>query len=341
MRQRRASAGPSPQAWRDGLAAAWSSRPTGPWVRVSRPAMACRFEITVPGEAAPAVEAASAALDEIDRLERRLSVFRADSEISRLNRTAHDGPVPADPPIVSLLDLCGRVHDDTGGAFDPTIGPLTRCWGFLRRAGTVPSDEAVAAARRSVGFSHVRVDAAAESVAFTRPGIELNLGSIGKGYALDAVAPLLRRHGVSTALLSAGSSSVLALGPTIRGRWPVGLRDPRDRARRWAVLRLRDCALATSGAGEQFFERDGRRYGHILDPRSGQPVEGRLAVTVVASQAALADALATAFFVGGPALAESYCAAHPDVLALVHQEGGAGPLVVGRHRRCRVEIQKG
>lgn len=341
MRQRRAPARPSPRVWRERLAASWASRPPGPWIHVARTAMACRVEITVPGEAARAVEAASAALDEIDRLERRLSVFLADSEISRLNRTASAGPVPVAPAVASLLDLCGRLHVDTGGAFDPTIGPLTRCWGFLRRAGTVPSPEALSAARSAVGFSHVQVDAGAGRVAYARPGVEVNLGSIGKGYALDAAAPLLRQRGVSDALLSAGGSSVLALGPSTWGWWPVGLRDARDRGRRWAVLRLRDCALATSGAGEQYFDSGGRRYGHILDPRSGQPVEGRLAVTVVASQAAEADALATAFFVGGPELAESYCATHPDVLVLVHQEAEAGPIMVGGHRRCRVEVQDG
>jgi thiamine biosynthesis lipoprotein len=303
--------------------------------------MACRFEITVPGGDGAAVEAASAALDEIEQVERRLSVFRRDSEISRLNRTAHGGPVRAGRDVVSLLELCARVHQDTGGAFDPTIGPLTRCWGFLRRAGAIPSGDALAAARSAVGFSHVQVDAGAGCVAFARPGLELNLGSIGKGYALDAVAPELRRRSVNTALLSAGGSSVLALGPSDWSWWPVGLRDACDRTRRWAVLRLRDCALATSGAGEQFFESGGRRYGHILDPRSGHPVEGRRAVTVVASRAAVADALATAFFVGGPTLAESYCATHPDVLALVHQEASAVPVVVGSHRRCRVEVQDG
>lgn len=301
--------------------------------------MACRFEITVAAEQPGGVAAASAALDEVGRLENRLSVFRANSEISKLNRAAHAKDTEASPATIALLELCAELHRDTGGAFDPTSGPLTRCWGFFRRDGGVPPDDALAAAHAAVGMAHVRIDADAASVAFARPGVELNLGSIGKGYALDAVAPLLRRQRVTTALLSAGSSSVLALGPVAwSGRWPVGLRNPDDPSRRWAVLHLRDCALATSGAGEQFFETGGRRYGHILDPRTGRPVEGRVAVTVVASRAAVADALATAFFVGGRTLAESYCAGHPNVLALIHENRRDAPLVVGSHRRCRVEI---
>lgn len=301
--------------------------------------MACRFEITLPAEEAGGLAAASAALDEVARLERQLSVFRADSEISRLNCAAHERSTPATPAVIALLERCARLHRDTEGAFDPTSGPLTRCWGFFRRAGAVPPDAALAVARAAVGMGHVRIDAEAGCVSFARCGAELNLGSIGKGYALDAVAPLLRRRRVNTALLSAGGSSVLALGPAAwSGKWPVGLRNPRDRTRRWAVLRLRDCALATSGIGEQYFESGGRRYGHILDPRTGRPVEGRAAVTVVASEAAMADALATAFFVGGPALAEAYCAGHQDVLALIHEDGRDAPAIVGRHRRCRVEI---
>lgn len=195
-------------------ATALPARPArGPWIRVSRVAMACRVEVALPAGTSSAVEAASAALDEIDAVERRFSVFRPESEISRLNRSAYPGPAPTGRDIVALLSLCGRLHRDTGGAFDPTAGPLTRCWGFLRRAGAVPSHDVLEAARVAVGFSHVQFDGASGSVAFSRPGVELNLGSIGKGYALDAAAPALRRHGVATALLSAGGSSVLALGP--------------------------------------------------------------------------------------------------------------------------------
>lgn len=315
-----------------------NARSPGAWMHVSRPAMACRFEIAVAAEDPGGVAAASAALDEVDRLEDRLSVFREDSEISRINRTAHDTPIVSSPAVIALLEACARLHRDTGGAFDPTSGPLTHCWGFFRRAGRIPQPEALSAARASVGMSHVRIDARSCLVSFARPGVELNFGSIGKGYALEYAARTLARHGVRTALLSAGGSSVLALGAAGHESWRVGLRDPRMRHRRWAVLHLSNAALATSGSGEQFFESGGRRYGHILDPRTGWPVNGRLAVTVVASSAHQADALSTAFFVGGRELAETYCAAHENVLALIHDADGPVPAVVGSHSRCRVEV---
>jgi thiamine biosynthesis lipoprotein len=300
--------------------------------------MACRFEISVAAGTPAAVGACALALDDVDRIESQLSVFRDDSEVSRLNRAAAGGEIAVSPDLHALLARCSRLHRETDGAFDPTSGPLTRCWGFFRRAGAVPPSERLLEAREGVGFSHVRIDSDARRVSFTRPGVELNFGGIGKGYALDAAARTLRRNGVAAALLSGGSSSVLAFGEPSRRRWPVGLRDPRARDRRWAILHLRDAALATSGAGEQFFETDGRRYGHILDPRTGVPADGQLATTVVTSSAADADALATAFFVGGQALARAYCDTHDDVLVLMHEEGRGDPIIVGSHGGCRVQI---
>lgn len=316
-------------------------RSPGAWVHVSRTAMACRVEVAVPAEDPRGIAAATAALDEIDRVEDRLSVFRSGSEASRVNRLAHAAPVSASRSLTTLVERCARLHVETAGAFDPTSGPLTRCWGFFQRAGGLPAPDALEAARQSVGMPHVRVDASARSIAFARPGVELNFGAIGKGYALERAARRLAREGITTALLSAGGSSVLAIGPATGRAWPVGLRDPRAPGRRWAVLHLRDAALATSGSGEQFFESGGRRYGHILDPRSGWPAEGRLAATVVASSAAEADALSTAFFIGGRALAEQYCATHEHVLALIHEQDDPQPIIVGSHPGCRIEVCHG
>ena len=156
-------------------------------------------------------------------------------------------------------------------------------------------------------------------MSFAKTGIELNFGAIGKGYALDRMGGVLRAHGSTRALLSAGRSSVLALG--VRGRgWPVDLR-PRIASRRVGRLWLRNAAVGTSGAGEQYVEIDGRRYGHVVDPRSGQPAQGVLGASVIAKDAATADALSTAFLIGGPALASEYCAAHDETLAILVLDG--------------------
>jgi FAD:protein FMN transferase len=167
------------------------------------------------------------------------------------------------------------------------------------------------------------------TVRYLQPGVEINLGSIGKGYSLDRVARLLRsKYGVKSALLNGGNSSVLAVGtpPNDPRGWAVGLRDPAAPERRLAVVRLRGRAMATSAATYQRFEYNGRRLGHLLDPRTGRPAEGVAMATAFARTAAAADALATAFFVMGPEATRRYCDAHPDVAAVLLADEPAAEL---------------
>jgi thiamine biosynthesis lipoprotein len=298
--------------------------------------MACRFEITLAAEDAAFVPAASAALDEIDRLEDELSVFRETSTVSEVNRCAAGEPVVVPRHVIDLLAACQRVHRETGGAFDITTTPLSRCWGFLRRAGRLPDPASIEAARASVGFDAVHVRRDKGSIRFGRPGIELNLGAIGKGYALDRASAGLRHSGVAHALLSAGRSSLLALGGRGDG-WRVDLVSPLISGRTIAGLWLRNAAVGTSGAGEQFVIADGRRYGHVIDPRTGWPAAGVVSASVVASDAATADALSTAFLVGGSALAERYCVEHRNVLALITPDDGSErPMAFGSHPGARL-----
>ena len=343
-----ATAGSSPRGGARGLVpSTWSRRAlfrgiplrreadAGFWTRVSRPAMACRFEITLASEDARWVPAARAALDEVDRIEDRLSVFRQTSLVSEINRRAAGEPVDVDDDLLGLLGRSEAIHEATGGAFDVTATPLSRCWGFLEREGRLPSPDAIAAARDSVGFHHVIVDRDARTVRFDRAGVELNFGAIGKGHALDLVAEGLRASGVAHALLSAGRSSLVAIGGRHAG-WHVDLVSPRVE-RPFARVWLRDAALGTSGAGEQFVLVENVRYGHVIDPRSGWPADGVLSASVVASSAAVADALSTAFLVGGADLARRYCSGHPNVLALITPEGHDTPLVIGHHPGALVE----
>jgi thiamine biosynthesis lipoprotein len=307
----------------------------GHWIRVHRRAMACRFEITLAAVDGAFVPAAMRALDEIDRLEQDLSVFIPTSAISGVNRDAAGGPVAVPTYVADLLTDCERVHRDTDGAFDVTTTPLSRCWGFLRREARVPRLEAIEDARRQVGFGAVHVSSDPPSVTFSRPGIEVSLGAVGKGYALDRARSVLCASGVQHALLSAGGSSIVALGGRGDG-WVVDIVSPLRPGRPIATLSLRNAALGTSGAGEQFVVQDGRRYGHVIDPRSGWPVDGTLSASVVASDAARADALSTAFLVGGLDLARRYCSGHPDVLALITPDDGSGrTIVAGSHRTAR------
>ncbi len=306
------------------------------WVRVHRVAMACRFEVMLESDDAQDVAAARRALDEVDRLEAMLTVFRETSEVVHLNRAAGHEDVRVSPELFELLQASERLYEATGGAFDVTSGPLSRCWGFLRREGRLPDADALAQARACVGMRLVTLDIDRETVRFDHPGVEVNFGSIGKGYAIDRMAALLRAAGVRRALLSAGSSSVAAIGGRDEG-WPIDLRPRRARARVARVL-LRDGAVGSSGAGEQYFEIEGKRYGHVLDPRTGWPAAGVLGVSVVTREATVADALSTALLIEGPVLAERYCASHADTLVvLVEESAPERPLVFGRYSGAKLE----
>jgi FAD:protein FMN transferase len=299
--------------------------------------MACRFEVTLPGERAIDIPAARDALEEADRLEAALSVFRDTSQISRINQSAGRGAATVSDEVFDLLDRCRDLSQATGGAFDITSTPLSRCWGFLQREGRRPNDDEIAAARALVGADIWSVDRRSTAIGLVHEGAALNLGAIGKGFAVQAIGSRLWHRGVRTAMVSAGGSSVIALGGADQG-WPVDLTSARAPGRRLARLHLRNAALGTSGAGEQFMEIDGVRYGHVIDPRTGWPSTGILSASVVTADAATADALATAFFVGGVELARRYCDAHPGTLALITPDDGTWrPLVVGRYLGALVE----
>jgi thiamine biosynthesis lipoprotein len=301
----------------------------GHWVRVHRTAMACRFEVMLASDDAADMSAARAALDEADDIESFLTVFRDGSEVAEVNRRAGNEAVPVSAALFALVQRSAALHDATSGAFDITSTPLSRCWGFLHRDGRLPDNSEIASARELVGMPLVTLDETARSIRFARQGMELNFGAIGKGYALDRMGALLRSCGASRALLSAGSSSVLAVGGRGRG-WPVDLR-PQRASRRVGRLWLRNAAVGTSGAGEQFVEINGRRYGHVIDPRNGEPADGVLGASVVTRDAATADALSTAFLIGGPELARRYCDRQGDTLAvLVLDEPGEPTQVFGR-----------
>jgi thiamine biosynthesis lipoprotein len=291
-------------------------------LHLSRRAMACEFQLLFnAGQYPQATEAAMEALDLVETLEEQMSVFRASSQLSRINREAADGPVPVEPRLLEILQLAQRIYAETAGAYDITSTSLWRAWGFARREGRVPTPEQLAEARRCVGGQFVQLDPEAQTVRFLQPGMELNLGSIGKGYALDRAAEQLLAAGVGDFLLHGGQSSVLARGSRLAGTapdgWTVGIHDPLRRGRRIGQLCLRDRALGTSGSANQSFRHRGRRYAHILDPRTGWPAEGVWSATVLAPTAAEADALSTAFFVMGADAAFRYCRSRPDLAAVL------------------------
>ena len=274
---------------------------------VGRDAMACRFEIVFnAGEVADDTAVAVDCLDLVDAIDSQITVYRDSSALARLNATAATGWQSVEPDLLALLLQARQLYEQTAGAFDMAAGSLVRTWGFLRRQGRTPSAEELTQAREAAGMQWVEIDATGSRVRFMRPGVELNPGAIGKGWAIDRVIERLSRAGVANGLVHGGASSVRAIGargvglPDRRG-WPVGLRHPLRPGRRLVTVHLADRALGTSGSGTQFFIDRGRKLGHILDPRTGLPADGVLSATVVAPTAVEADSLSTALYVLGPA----------------------------------------
>jgi thiamine biosynthesis lipoprotein len=296
--------------------------------------MATTFEVILPFDTHSSHEIAQTALDEIDRLEALLTVYRDSSEVSRLNAQAASHPVRVETNLFELLALAQQIHRDTEGAFDVSVGALIKTWGFYRRQGRLPSVEDRAQVRGRIGMQHVVLDEMKQSVHYLRQGLEINFGSIGKGYALDRAADLARRtFQASNLLIHGGHSSVLAFGNETAASqgWTVGLTDPERPEFRRALLHLRDRALATSAITHQHFEQEGKKLGHLLDPRTAWPAEGMLHATVTAPSAAVADALATAFFILGVEKARAYCEQHPDIGAvLIVSDAPHRLIVLGR-----------
>ncbi|TWT31122.1 Thiamine biosynthesis lipoprotein ApbE precursor [Posidoniimonas corsicana] len=293
---------------------------------LTRRAMACDFQVQLVAsphrnETGPGM----AALDLIDRQEDRLSVYRDSSDISLLNNAAQYGPAETDHEMFALLQTCDRLHRDTDGAFDATTGPLSKAWGFYSREPRVPTEEELSAAMQLVGWRHVRLDEGAQTVAFDRQGVEINFNGIGKGHALDLAADQMQLELADDFLLHGGRSTLVARGDRPGGQpgWGVALRHPLRPQLRIAEFTLMDQAFSTSGAATQGFVSGGKRYGHILDARTGRPASGPHSVSVIAPTGAEADALSTAFYVMGPEATRAYCEAHPGV--------GAAFVLPGKH----------
>jgi thiamine biosynthesis lipoprotein len=290
--------------------------------------MGSYFEVRVPANTPGGVELACRALDVIDSLEAQLTVYRDDSEVSQLNERAHHGPVEVDRGLFALLETAFALSAETEGAYDVAAGALSEAWGFVRGPKRVPEPATLAEARARTGWHHVRLDRKRQTVAFDRPGVRINLGSIGKGHAIDRAVDLIRGHWWPTpALVHGGQSSLFALGSpagTIGGRWEIALRNPFDPESPLGTLRLRNRGLGTSGISFQHFVFGGKSYGHLIDPRTGAPAEsGPASLTVLAPTAAFADALSTAFYLLGPEAAGHYVKRHPEIGMIFVEEGDA------------------
>ena len=279
--------------------------------------MGSTFAVVLYGADRPSLDAAAqAALDEAHRLDAVLSNYQPDSEWSGVNQEAAKRPVTVSAELFALLADCLRYSADSDGAFDITVGPLMRVWGFYKGEGTLPKRGAVEAALRHVGYRYIHLDHAAKTVRFGVPGLELDPGGIGKGYAVDRMADVLAARGVAIGLISASGSTIYGRGapPDEPRGWPIIIRRPGDRDAIAAQVFLKDMALSTSGSFEKFFWANGRTYAHLIDPRTGYPARGVASVSVVAPRAIDSEAWTKPYFINGRAWTVAHTRAGTRVL---------------------------
>lgn len=257
----------------------------------------CEIEV-YDADAARADAAMARALDEMARVDRLLSNYRPDSELSVMNREAARAPFHASDELFAFVETSRRFYERSRGAFDPTVGPLVRAWGFFTHHPARPGADAIARARAESGFDKVRLDARAHTVVYTVAGLEIDPGGIGKGYAADRASDVLRQAGITSALVSTGGSTLDAIGhPPDRAGWRIAVKDPLDPAKPYGYVDLRDASLSTSGVSEQFVRDGGDRYAHVFDPRRGEPMEGMCQATVIAPTGTESDALSKPAFI--------------------------------------------
>ena len=309
-----------------GTAALHLSQPTLKRFEFAEPHMCARFRIVLyAGDRNSATKASKAAFQRVAQLDDSMSDYDSKSELMRLAARAGTGPIRISEDLFRVLAQSQRLARKTGGAFDVTIGPLVRLWRTARRRKQMPDPGTLARARELVGYEMLRLDPKARTAKLLMPGMQLDLGAIAKGYAADEALAVLIQHGMARALVDAGGDVVFGLPPPQSHGWKIGIAPlgPLDSPGPGGSPSVRNlilsgAAVATSGDAEQFVEFDGKRYSHVVDPRTGLGVLGPSGVTVVASSGTLADSLATAVSVLGP----------EQGMELIQSVKGAGVLII-------------
>lgn len=241
------------------------------------------------------------AFDEVKRLDELLSNYRPASEWSQVNRFAAERPVKVSKELFDLLAACADYSRESEGAFDITVGPLMKVWGFYKGSGHLPQRPEIQGAEQKVGYRNLILDPKEQTVRFRRPGVEIDPGGIGKGYAVDRMVAVLKQYGITSGLVNGGGSSIYAIGapPNEPRGWSISIRHPRDENETVEQVFLKDESMSTSGSYEKFFRAEGRIWSHIMDPRTGFPAQGILSDSVIAPRTIDSEAWSKPFFIDG------------------------------------------
>lgn len=297
----------------------WAAR--AEWFSEQADKMGTRMEVQVWHEdGREARRLIAAAMAEFDRIEARMSTYRPDSEISMVNDRAAAGPVAISEELYGIVGRSIELSELSGGAFDITYDSVGQLYDFRRRVR--PSEEEIRAHLPQISYRHIVLEPAGRTIRFTTPGTRINLGGIAKGYSVERVIALLRAAGVRHALATAGGDTRL-LGDHRGQPWVIGIRDPDDGDKLITRLALDDEAISTSGDYERFFDEGGKRYHHILDPKTGKSASGVRSVTIVGPDAVMTEGLTKTVFIKGP----------EQGLAVVESLGDYEAVIVDDRRR--------
>lgn len=278
-------------------------------------------------------QAVKGALDEMERMDRIMSNYKQDSELSLLNKNAAKSPVPCQGDLLRVIEQSHYYSELSGGAFDITVSPLVALWGFFQGKGHIPSDKEIEKVLPAISYKNIAINKntgakKTGTVFFKNTQTQIDLGAIGKGYAVDKALEIVKKFGVKNACINLGGNIYVSGTPYDKTAWKIGVQHPRNAGEILGYLELRDEATATSGDYERFFEMNGKRYAHIINPLTGRPVSGTIATTIVAPTGTEVDALSTSLFVLGHEKGLELVRKIPNVHAMIISEGNDGEIMI-------------
>ncbi len=273
------------------------------------------------------------ALDEMERMDRIMSNYKDDSELSQLNKKAVKSPVPCQGELLGVIEQSQYYSELSSGAFDVTIAPIVALWGFFNEKEHLPSNKEIERLLPAISYKNVVINKSNDpqkpsTVFFKNAKTQIDLGAIGKGYAVDKALEIIKKYDINNACINLGGNIYVLGAPNGKNAWKIGIQHPRDKNEILGYLELKDEATATSGDYERFFEINGKRYSHIIDPRTGRPVSGTIAVTIIAPTGTEVDALSTTVFVLGAEKGMEIIRNIPDTHAMIAYEGTDGKLMI-------------
>lgn len=285
------------------------------------------------------------ALDEMERMDRIMSNYKKESALSLVNKKASQSPVPCDKELLSVIEKSQYYSELSEGAFDITVSPAVTLWGFFRGKGNVPSDKEIKDLLPAVSYKNIVINKSAapekpDTISFKNARTQIDLGGIGKGYAVDKALEVVKKYGIDNACINLGGNIYVLGAPSGKNAWKVGVQHPRNNNEILGYLDLRDEATATSGDYERFFEVNGKRYSHIIDPRTGRPVSGVLATTIIAPTGTEVDALSTSVFVLGPEKGLKLIKKIQNADALIVYEGNDGEIMIDMTKGFKDKFKK-